>query len=49
MKDLYFICNTNIFCIKIYFLNDVYFVKNLFFQKKIIIFFQLSLATNEEP
>ena len=23
-KDLYFICNTNIFCVKIYFWNEVY-------------------------
>ena len=42
-KDLYFICNTNIFCIKIYFqMIYIYFtfsfiffsVKNVFFSKK---------------
>ena len=28
MKDLYFICNTNIFCIKICFSNEIYIFKN---------------------
>ena len=42
-KDLHFICNTNIFCVKIYFWNEIYFftfsfiffsIKNFFFHIK---------------
>ena len=33
-KDLYFICNTNIFCIKIYFPNEIFIFTFSFFSVK---------------
>ena len=52
-KDLYFVCNTNIFCIKIYFSNEIYIFyifiyiflcKKIFFSAKI--FFNIKLFSH---